>query len=119
MPEALPLKPASRIAGALNGMLSAASSFSSAAHGDAYTLAKRSLIYTLEQSRNIVNHNGYPVGLTASGTRAQAARRTEPLPKVKNSKFAEIDDSHQPNSLSMMTYFCSKPSSTRSQPLRP
>jgi hypothetical protein len=38
----LPLKPASRIAGALNGMLSAASSISSAErHRDAYTLAKR------------------------------------------------------------------------------
>jgi hypothetical protein len=44
MPEALPLKPASRIAGALNEMLPAASSINPAArHGDAYTLAKRSL----------------------------------------------------------------------------
>jgi hypothetical protein len=70
MPEALPLNPASLIAGALNGMHSAASSISSAArHDDAHTLAKRPLIHALEQSRNIVNHNGYPVGFTASGTR--------------------------------------------------
>jgi hypothetical protein len=71
MPEALQLKPASRIADAVNGMLSAASSISSAArHGDAYTLAKRPLIYAfyaLEQNRNPVNHNGYTLRITASG----------------------------------------------------
>jgi hypothetical protein len=71
MPTPLPLKPASRIADALNGMLSAASSISSAArHGDAYIPAKGPCILFLEQNRNIVNPNGYPVGFTACGTRS-------------------------------------------------
>jgi hypothetical protein len=46
MPEALPPKPALRVADALNGMLSAASSISSAArHGDAYSLLRKDRLF--------------------------------------------------------------------------